>query len=393
MTVIPEYGLTGEQLDLLMRPLNGNRVQEHKGQAHLEAWDVRRWLTRVFGFTGWKDEILSLDLVHQSVWPWVDGKGEPVPGKHRATVVYRVTLRLVVKDVHGRELNSWEDVATGEAINQASVGDAHDLAVKAAVSQALKRCAVNLGDQFGLSLYNDGGTAPVIVRTVGHPSVPKPGAVQPAVEDAPVVGGELAEQVPAEKAEEAEKASRPAAQMSAPGAEEVRNKPAAPQPAAQPDVSFWDTDEGKHLLKVLHTVIAAKCGPKADAERHAAFTKFTGRTIGSAKQMTRAEVENFITALRKEADYSKPAPADPNANFKEAEQLARLEQDNPAEQLEEDLRDAIESSDNKFELDGAMKAATDARNAGKLDAEQYKRLTAAANLRAARGRQMAGVAA
>ncbi|MBR7832448.1 hypothetical protein KDL01_04220 [Actinospica durhamensis] len=370
MTVIPEHGLTGEQLDLLMRPLNGNRVQEHKGQAHLEAWDVRRWLTRVFGFTGWKDEILSLDLVHESVWPWVDGKtGEPVPGKHRATVVYRVTLRLVVKDVHGRELNSWEDVATGEAINQASVGDAHDLAVKAAVSQALKRCAVNLGDQFGLSLYNDGGTAPVIVRTVGHPNVPKPGAEQPAVEDAPVVGGEFAEQACSETSPQ-------------------------PEATAQPDVSFWDTDEGKHLMKVLHTVIAAKYGPKGDAERHAAFSKFTGRQITSAKQLTRDEVENFIAALRQQPDYAKPqpAPADENANFRIAEQLAQLPQTDPAEQLEEDLRDAVESSDNKFELDAAMNAATDARNAGKLSAEQYTRLTAAADQRAARGRQLAGAA-
>jgi hypothetical protein len=374
MSVIPEYGLTGEQLDLLMRPLNGNRVQEHKGQAHLEAWDVRRWLTRVFGFTGWKDEILSLDLVHESVWPWTDGNGKPVPGKNRASVVYRVTLRLTVKDVHGREINSWEDVATGEAINQASVGDAHDLAVKAAVSQALKRCAVNLGDQFGLSLYNDGGIAPVIVRTVGHPNVPKPGAEQPAVEDAPVVGGELAEQAAAEDA------------------------PAPAQPALQPDPAPADVpmiSDGQR--KAVFAMLNRKHGKVSDEVRYQGLSKFAGRTVTSLNEYTYDEAARLLEALAKQPDLkpaSAPAEVDENENFRQAEKLAQLEQPNPAEQLEEDLRDAIESSDNRFELAGAMKAATDARDAGKLTPEQYARLTEAANLRTRRGsRQLAGAAA
>ena len=36
------------------------------------------------------------------------------------------------------------------------------MAIKTAESQAFKRCAINLGDQFGLSLYNNGGTASVV---------------------------------------------------------------------------------------------------------------------------------------------------------------------------------------------------------------------------------------
>jgi hypothetical protein len=34
--------------------------------------------------------------------------------------------------------------------------------VKTAESDALKRAAICLGDQFGLSLYNNGSTAPVV---------------------------------------------------------------------------------------------------------------------------------------------------------------------------------------------------------------------------------------
>ena len=36
------------------------------------------------------------------------------------------------------------------------------MAIKTAESQAFKRCAINLGDQFGLSLYNNGGTSSVV---------------------------------------------------------------------------------------------------------------------------------------------------------------------------------------------------------------------------------------
>jgi hypothetical protein len=36
------------------------------------------------------------------------------------------------------------------------------MAIKTAETQALKRCAINLGDQFGLSLYRNGSTAPLV---------------------------------------------------------------------------------------------------------------------------------------------------------------------------------------------------------------------------------------
>ncbi len=188
-TETQQRGLTADQLAMLLTPLNTNRVKQHKGNAHLEAWDVRRWLTRIFGFGGWDDEILSVECIHSVTSPIGN---DPAPLKHRCTAVYRVTMRLTVKDQWGNVVGHWEDGATGEGVNQVSVGDAHDLAFKAAVSQALKRCAVNLGDQFGLSLYNDGDHRGVVVRTLGH-SVLTAEVPDPA-QDAPVTGGELDEQ-------------------------------------------------------------------------------------------------------------------------------------------------------------------------------------------------------
>jgi hypothetical protein len=49
------------------------------------------------------------------------------------------------------------------------IGEHHDNAVKTAASDALKRCAINLGTQFGLSLYDDGSLADVVRNTIAPP--------------------------------------------------------------------------------------------------------------------------------------------------------------------------------------------------------------------------------
>jgi hypothetical protein len=63
--------------------------------------------------------------------------------------------------VNGEEYAEW---ATGAAVNYPSRANAHDQALKTAQSQAFKRACVNLGDQFGLSLYNDGSTEAVVAE-------------------------------------------------------------------------------------------------------------------------------------------------------------------------------------------------------------------------------------
>ena len=59
-------------------------------------------------------------------------------------------------------------MATGSANNLPSRGDAHDFAIKNADSYALKRAAKDLGDQFGLSLYNKGSLEPVVRTSVAY---------------------------------------------------------------------------------------------------------------------------------------------------------------------------------------------------------------------------------
>jgi hypothetical protein len=164
--------LTAAQVDALLRPIRPHRVLKAQGQSHVAAFDVIAHLTRVFGFGGWDKEIVSLDLVHErSTAP--DPKNSKDQG--RWWVTYRCHMRLIVRDPEGRVVASIEDAATGSAQNLPSPGDAHDFAVKNAVSYALKRCAKDLGDQFGLSLYNKGQTDGLVgmtlVRPEGEPAV------------------------------------------------------------------------------------------------------------------------------------------------------------------------------------------------------------------------------
>lgn len=180
------------QLRMLHGGINKNRVQNLRGLSHLEAWDVRRQLLRIFGFGGFSIETLSLDVVHshgQEGFRKKNKQGEEYGPTYTAwTIVYRAQVRLTVFDTSGQEICHWEDGAAGDAINQPSVGDAHDMAMKTSLSQALKRCAVNLGDQFGLSLYNDGSQDAVVGFSAAHPpqewkQQPPP---QPEPEDPPV---------------------------------------------------------------------------------------------------------------------------------------------------------------------------------------------------------------
>ncbi|MFF2168153.1 Rad52/Rad22 family DNA repair protein [Streptomyces sp. NPDC058175] len=154
--------LTAPQLRLLHRSVNPERIgEDDKGFSHMEAWDIKRHLIRVFGFGGYDTENRELALVREIEIP--------AGNKSRWTVVYRAQVRLIVKDTAGREIGHWDGEAIGDAQNQPTIGDAHDLALKSAASQALKRAATNLGDQFGLSLYNKGSRDAVVGYSAAHP--------------------------------------------------------------------------------------------------------------------------------------------------------------------------------------------------------------------------------
>lgn len=164
--------LTPEQYELLLRPLSGNRVKNRQGQSHLEAWDVRRYLTRIFGFGGWNAETIELAKIHERIaMPGEIKYGNGgTNAKPAYTVVYSAQVRLNIFNPDGTVGISYEDAATGDGANMPTYQAAADFGIKTALSQALKRCAVNLGDQFGLSLYNGGKIDAVVNRTLAAPA-------------------------------------------------------------------------------------------------------------------------------------------------------------------------------------------------------------------------------
>ncbi|MFF7534909.1 Rad52/Rad22 family DNA repair protein [Streptomyces bobili] len=226
--------LTDKQVAFLLSPISGKRVRNLRGMSHLEAWDVRRQLIRIFGFDGFTVETQSLDMVHEHANPNYRKKnkaGEEYGPTYTAwTIVYRAQVRLTVKATDGRPLTVFEDAAAGDAVNQPSVGDAHDLAMKTALSQALKRCAVNLGDQFGLSLYNDGGQDPVVLRSLAYMGEPVAESEDSEVRPEPTPQG----QTPPDPQTTPPSAASAPQQQAPTGPAAVPDPPAQQRPGAMP---------------------------------------------------------------------------------------------------------------------------------------------------------------
>ena len=152
---------TPQQIDALMRPLKEQRVSSRKqgGQSlsYLEALDVKAHLTRIFGFGGWDSTVHDIVLVSCE-------KNEK--GNYDAS--YQASVTLTIRDPKGHYVCEFTEAAVGSS-SLPRKGDALDMAIKTAESDALKRAAINLGTQFGLSLYNNGSLRDVIITTLVHP--------------------------------------------------------------------------------------------------------------------------------------------------------------------------------------------------------------------------------
>jgi recombination DNA repair RAD52 pathway protein len=152
--------LTNEQINELLKPINQERVfRDAHGFAYVEAWDVRRTMNAVFGFGEWSADVQRMEIISEREVTMKNGKTG-------WNVVYRAQCVLRLGDMFGASA-SYTEWAAGAATNP-TYSEAHDQAIKTAESQAFKRCAVNLGDQFGLSLYNDGSTDATVLEIVGQ---------------------------------------------------------------------------------------------------------------------------------------------------------------------------------------------------------------------------------
>lgn len=181
----------------LLAPIKPHRIMTANGQSHVSQQDVVAHLTRVFGFGNWATDMVSLEMVFEVERPEskigeiTRGSGQNAkvhdlamnPQFWKYDVCYRAVMRLTIFDEYHNPVTSYEDGSMGDASNQTRA-DGHDLAMKTAISTALKRCAKNLGDQFGLSLYNKGQRTALVGGTLVLPAKPegwdKPDATPPS---------------------------------------------------------------------------------------------------------------------------------------------------------------------------------------------------------------------
>jgi recombination DNA repair RAD52 pathway protein len=155
--------LSKAQRDILLQPIKPDRVRtDNKGMSYLEGYEVTAHLNRVFGFEGWSKEVTMLEPVFEDSAP-----DEKKGGRLGWFVCYRCSVRLSLHFEMAPSIIK-EDAGTGSAENQPSRADAHDLAIKSAVTDALKRAAKDLGDQFGLSLYRKGSTEALVRRVIPY---------------------------------------------------------------------------------------------------------------------------------------------------------------------------------------------------------------------------------
>lgn len=177
--------ITYAQQQVLMASLNPERISNRKQGgstlSYLEAWDVKATLIRVFGYGQF-----SADVVESKI-ERILTKAE-AGGNANWVVLCSATVRLTI---HQTGATYTETAVSSQA--GAQIGEVADFAMKTAESDALKRAAIYLGTQFGLSLYDNGSKQDVIRRVFSPgqewPRNPDPAPQQDVKEDAAAPAG------------------------------------------------------------------------------------------------------------------------------------------------------------------------------------------------------------
>lgn len=189
---LPSSYLSPAQVELLLKPIHPQRVLSLKNQAYVAGHDIRAELTRVFGFARWTTETLEETLL-------CEREVKTKAGAPAWYVVWKSRVRLRVNAPDGTPLAFHDGSHVGESTHPV-YGDAHGNALTNSGTYALRRAAINLGDQMGLSLYNKGSLEPIVRWTLV-------GDERPADTD-DVVKVEAEEQPEAEQPEPAKPAAR-----------------------------------------------------------------------------------------------------------------------------------------------------------------------------------------
>lgn len=134
---------TEAQLKSLEAKLDAKFVRTRRGHdttlAYVEGWHVIAEANRIFGYDAWDRHTLSTRCVWSS------------EANHRYATAYTAKVRITVRA--GSLTITREGCGSGEA-KAPTPGEAQELALKAAETDATKRALATFGNPFGLALYD-----------------------------------------------------------------------------------------------------------------------------------------------------------------------------------------------------------------------------------------------
>jgi recombination DNA repair RAD52 pathway protein len=143
-----------EQKAALEGKLDRANVKQRRGAngralSYLEAWHVIDMANEVFGFGNWDAETVEMRREHE---PVQIPPSEEHP-KGGVVVTYSARVRLTVHSLDGTR-KVVRERSGGHRGFGPTVGQAVEDCIKAAESDATKRCFVTFGNIFGLALYD-----------------------------------------------------------------------------------------------------------------------------------------------------------------------------------------------------------------------------------------------
>jgi DNA recombination protein Rad52 len=141
-------GFSAKQVQALRRNLDHRsiRTRESNGRelSYIEGWYAISEANRIFGFDGWSRETTESKCV--------------LTRENRGTflVVYFARVRITVHADGATVIREGHGTGQGHG---SSPGEVHDIALKAAETDATKRALATFGKPFGLALYGSGKTS------------------------------------------------------------------------------------------------------------------------------------------------------------------------------------------------------------------------------------------
>lgn len=146
--------LTFEQIGELVKAINPAYVETKQRLTYLAQHQARAEMNRIFGYGNWDVHAEEPVLIYE------EQRATGNDNKPRWVVAYRIRITVSIRDLWGMPVAEFTGVHAEENAPQPNRGEAHALALTSVDSYALRRALINLGDRFGLGLYNGGSTEP-----------------------------------------------------------------------------------------------------------------------------------------------------------------------------------------------------------------------------------------